>query len=90
MRRIGFLVGGPAADDPDMQARTEALTQGLQQLGWIVRNLQIDYRSSRGDAERSRKFAAELVALNPDVLVAGGTVAVTPLLQILAPCRSCS
>ena len=65
-----------------MQARTEALTQGLQQLGWIVRNLQIDYRSSRGDAERSRKFAAELVALNPDVLVAGGTVAVTPLLQI--------
>ena len=83
MRRIGFLVGGPAADDPDMQARTEALTQGLQQLGWIEgRNLQIDYRSSRGDAERSRKFAAELVALNPDVLVAGGTVAVTPLLQI--------
>jgi putative ABC transport system substrate-binding protein len=83
MRRIGFLVGGPAADDPDMQARVGALTKALQQLGWVEgRNLQIDYRSSAGDAERARKFAAELVALNPDVMVAGGTLAVQPLLQL--------
>ena len=82
-RRVGVLLGGPAADDPDMQARTEALTQGLQQLGWIERrNLLIDYRSSTGDVERSRKFAADIVALNPDVIVAGGTVTLGPLLQV--------
>jgi putative ABC transport system substrate-binding protein len=82
MRRIGVLIGGPAVDDPDMHARTEALTQALQQLGWIEgRNLQIDFRSSVGDTERSRKFAAELVALNPDLIVASGTLSVTPLLQ---------
>src|SRR5262245_2119977 len=82
MRRIGVLLGGSAADDPDFRARTDTLVQALQQLGWIEgRNLQIDYRSSAGDAERSRKFAAELVALNPDLIVATGVVGVTPLLQ---------
>jgi len=83
MRRIGVLLGGPGADDPDFQVRTDTLAQALQQLGWIEgRNLQIDYRSSAGDTERSRKIAAELVALNPDLIVASGTVTVTPLLQI--------
>jgi len=83
MRRIGVLLGGSGADDPDFQARTDTLAQALQQLGWIEgRNLQIDYRSSTGDTERSRKFAAELVALNPDLIVASGTVSVAPLLQI--------
>src|SRR5262245_56276822 len=83
MRRIGVLLGGSAADDPDFRARTDTLVQALQQLGWIEgRNLQIDYRSSAGDIERSRKFAAELVALNPDLIVATGVVGVTPLLQI--------
>jgi putative ABC transport system substrate-binding protein len=52
-------------------------------LGWVEgRNLQIDYRSSEGDAERTRKFAAELVALNPDVIVASGTTAMQPLLPL--------
>jgi len=83
MRRIGVLLGGPGVDDPDFQARTDTLAQALQQLGWIEgRNLQIDHRSSGGDTERSRKFAAELVALNPDLIVASGTVTVAPLLQI--------
>ena len=83
MRRIGVLLGGSGADDPDFQARTDTLAQALQQLGWIEgRNLQIDYRASTGDTERSRKFAAELVALNPDLIVASGTVSVAPLLQI--------
>ncbi len=83
MRRIGVLLGGLAPDDPNTQAQTRALTQVLQQLSWIEgRNLQIDYRSGLGDTERSRKYAAELVALNPDVIVASGTVTVTPLLQI--------
>jgi putative tryptophan/tyrosine transport system substrate-binding protein len=82
-RRIGVLLGGSGADDPDFQARTDTLAQALQQLGWIEgRNLQIDYRSSAGDTERSRKFAAELVALNPDLIVASGTVTLAPLLQI--------
>jgi putative ABC transport system substrate-binding protein len=50
IRRIGVLIGGPA-NDPEMQARTDALTQALHQSGWIEgRNLQIDYRFSEGDA----------------------------------------
>ena len=83
IRRIGVLSGGPATDDLDSQARWGALKQGLQQLGWVEgRNLQIDYRVSEGDAERSRKFASELVALNLDVIVASGTTAVQPLLPL--------
>jgi putative tryptophan/tyrosine transport system substrate-binding protein len=83
MRRTGVLLGGSGVNDPDFQARTDTLAQALQQLGWIEgRNLQIDYRSSAGDTERSRKFAAELVALRPDLIVASGTVTVAPLLQI--------
>jgi putative ABC transport system substrate-binding protein len=76
IRRIGVLSGGPATDDPDNQARWVTLTQALQQLGWIEgRNLQIDYRLTEGNADRARKFAAELIALNPDVIVASGTTA---------------
>ena len=83
IRRIGVLSGGPATDDLDSQARWGALKQGLQQFGWVEgRNLQIDYRVSEGDAERSRKFASELVALNLDVIVASGTTAVQPLLPL--------
>jgi len=74
----GVLIGGPATDDPEMQARTDALTQALHQLG----NLQIDYRSSAGNEERARKFAAELVALKPDVLVASSAATVASLLQV--------
>ena len=85
------MSGGPAADDPDNQARWVALTQALQQLGWIEgRNLQIDYRLTEGNADRARKFAAELVALYPDVIVASGTTAVQPLLPLTRTCRSCS
>ena len=83
MRRIGVLIGGPATDDPEMQARTDALTQALHQLGWIEgHNLQIDYRSSAGNEERARKFATELVALKPDVLVASSAATVASLLQV--------
>jgi len=59
-----------------------AFLQALQQLGWTVgRNLRIDYRWPGGDAERVRKYAAELVALAPDVILASGTANVGPLLQ---------
>jgi putative ABC transport system substrate-binding protein len=68
MRRIGVLLGGLAADDPEAQRGLAALRQGLAALGRIEgRDLQIDYRSGVGDTERSRKFAAELVANIPDI-----------------------
>src|SRR5262245_2920615 len=74
MRRIGFLLSSLPADDPEGQARITALVQGLQQLGWTDgRNLRIDIRWGLGDADRQRKSAGELVALGPDVLLAGGT-----------------
>jgi putative ABC transport system substrate-binding protein len=75
MRRIGMLTGF-TSDDPGGQARLTAFAQGLQQLGWTVgRNVRIETRWGAGDAERYRRYAAELVALAPDViLVAGGSV----------------
>jgi putative ABC transport system substrate-binding protein len=70
MRRIGVLMTLPA-DDPDGQAEITAFAQGLQELGWAVgRNVRIDYRWGAVDAERRRKYAEELVALAPDVVLA--------------------
>src|SRR5262245_38926748 len=81
MRRIGVL-SPLAADDAEERARDAAFAQGLQQLGWTVgRNIRIEYRWSRGNAETMRKYAAELIALAPDVILAGGSIAVGPLLQ---------
>ena len=81
MRRIGVLMG-PAADDPEAQARIAALLQGLQQLGWAVgRNVRVDIRWAAGNADDSRKYAAELVALASDVIVANGSMSMVPLLQ---------
>jgi putative ABC transport system substrate-binding protein len=81
MRRIGVL-NNPAADDPDSQARVAAFAQALQELGWIDgRNVRIDYRWSSGDPDRIRRYAAELVALAPDVIVTTGAASAGPLLQ---------
>jgi putative tryptophan/tyrosine transport system substrate-binding protein len=81
MRRIGVLTN-LSSDDPDAQARIGAFLQGLQEFGWAVgRNVRIDYRWGGGDAERTRKHAAELVALAPDVILTSGGTAVAPLLQ---------
>ena len=82
MRRVGVLAAGPA-DNPYVQVRLAAFKQGLQQLGWIEgRNLRIEYRSDAlGDAEHTRKYASELVALAPDVIFANGTSQVGPLIQ---------
>src|SRR5512132_1378726 len=72
MRRVGMLM--PYADDPQARTRNAAFLQGLAQLGWTVgRNVQIDYRWGAGDADRIRKFAAELVALAPDVILSTGS-----------------
>ena len=81
MRRIGVLL--PAtADDLEFQARLAAFVQALQQLGWTDGdNLRIDIRWGAGDAERMRRYAAELVALAPDAILAAGGATVGPLLQ---------
>jgi putative ABC transport system substrate-binding protein len=82
MRRIGVLTSGADADDPDGRARIAAFLQGLQRLGWTDgRNIRIDYRWGAGDADNMRKYAAELVALAPDVILASGTATAAPLLQ---------
>jgi putative tryptophan/tyrosine transport system substrate-binding protein len=75
VRRIGVLMN-LAADDPETVRRMAAFVQGLQELGWTDgRNVRIEYRYGVGDADRYRRYAAELVALAPDViLAAGGTV----------------
>jgi len=79
--RIGVL-SGLAADDPQGQATGSALLQALQQLGWIDgRNVRIDYRWSSGNVDDARKYAAELVSLAPDVMVATGGASVGALLQ---------
>jgi len=81
MRRIGVLMNF-AADDPAAQARLTAFLEALQQLGWTNgRNVRIDIRWSASDPERIRKYAAELVALTPDAIVASTTPSVAALLQ---------
>jgi len=82
MRRIGLLYTF-AADDPEGQARNAALLQALQPLGWTVgRNLRIDYRWGQGDAASTRKNAADLVALAPDLILTNGAAGVGPLLEV--------
>jgi ABC-type uncharacterized transport system substrate-binding protein len=81
MRRIGVLM--PLfAGDPEAQVRSTVFAQSLQQLGWTVgRNLQIDYRFAGGEADRIRQYAAELVALAPDVIMTVGSSTVAPMQQ---------
>src|SRR5262249_2044274 len=81
MRRIGVL-DSLTPDNPIGQARNAAFIRGLLQLGWTDgRNIQINTRWAAGDDERLRKYAAELVALAPDAILATGSPAVGPLLQ---------
>jgi putative tryptophan/tyrosine transport system substrate-binding protein len=80
-RRVGVLMG-LAADDTEAQDRIAAFEQGLQQAGWTQgRNLQIDYRRGAGDTVSTRRFADELVALAPDVILASGGTVMGALLQ---------
>jgi putative ABC transport system substrate-binding protein len=82
MRRIGVLMN-VAADDPQGQARLAAFQQVLQQLGWSdSRNVRIDVRWGANDIERDRRYATELVALAPDVILAAGTLSVTALQHV--------
>jgi putative tryptophan/tyrosine transport system substrate-binding protein len=82
MRRIGVLIPAPS-DDREFQARLAAFLEGLRQLGWADgRNARIDTRWAAGDADLIRKYAGELVALGPDVLMAISSAAVQPLRQV--------
>src|SRR5258705_8146605 len=81
VRRVGVLMPF-TADDQEGQARLLAFAQGLQQMGWAVgSNLRIDARWGAGDAERNRKYAAELLALAPDVILANAGPELRPFLQ---------
>ena len=82
MRQVGVLMGA-VANSPDGQARIAAFQQGMQQLGWTEgRNVRIDTRwPAAGNADDIRRFAEELVALSPDVILATGSISIAPLLQ---------
>ncbi len=82
VRRIGMLTN-LSENDAEGQARIAAFRQGLQQLGWTDgRNVQIDVRWTEADAERTRRYAAELVALSPDLILAVGAATVASLQQL--------
>jgi putative ABC transport system substrate-binding protein len=79
MRRIGVLMGGDE-NGPEGKPRVSALTQALANLGWTEgRNVRIDVRWGRGDDNRRRALAQELVGLQPDLVLAGGTPATVAL-----------
>ena len=81
MRRIGVLMN-LAADDAEGQARIAAFVQALQRLGWSDgRNLRIDHRWAAGDTDRFHRYAEELLALAPDVILAAATPSVQALQQ---------
>ena len=82
MRRIGVLMNR-AADDAEGQAFVAAFQQVLQQLGWSDgRNVRIDVRWGANDPDRDRKYAAELVVLAPDIILASGTLSVAALQNV--------
>ena len=82
VRRIGVLMN-LAADDPEGKVRSDALLSALQEMGWIDgRNLLLDYRWGAGDAGLFRKYAEELVALAPEVILATGTPVVEALQHV--------
>jgi putative tryptophan/tyrosine transport system substrate-binding protein len=81
MRLIGVLTN-LTEHDPEERRRVAAFTQALLKLGWQDgRNVQIDYRRTDGDAERTRRYAAELVALAPDAIIAVGAATTAALQQ---------
>jgi putative ABC transport system substrate-binding protein len=90
MRRTGVLMSF-AADEPVAPPLVSAFAQGLQERGWAVgSNVRIEYRWGANDLDRFRKYAAELVALAPDVIVATAGSIVGHCSRQAAACRSCS
>lgn len=82
VRRVGLLMN-TASDSPEAQPRLSAFRQGLEQLGWSDgRNVRIDIRWGANDVGLDRRYAAELVSLAPDVVVAAGTLGVTAMQRV--------
>src|SRR6516162_11463191 len=81
MRRIGVLMGY-AESDSEAKAWIAAFREGLQKLGWTEgRNIRVDIRWASADTEAMQRFAQELVALQPDLILSATTPAVAALLQ---------
>jgi len=79
MRRVAILMNR-AADDAEGEARLAAFKGAMEQLGWSDgRNMQIAISWGEDEIDLERKYAAELVALAPDVIVVGGTVGMTAM-----------
>src|SRR5262245_26483366 len=84
-RRIGVLTN-LSASDSEGHARDAAFVQDLQKLGWTEGvNLQIERRFTGGEAELGSKYAQELVALGPDVILTTGSAGLVPLLRVTRP-----
>lgn len=84
IRRLGVLVG-TSERDPETTARVEALRRSLQAFGWVEgETLSIDYRYANGDADALRRSAEELVASQPDAIVASGTFVIVELKRLTA------
>jgi putative ABC transport system substrate-binding protein len=82
IRRIGVLMQ-IGADDPEAPALVGAFSQGLAESGWIIgRNARIDYRWHQGNAEAARAYAAELLALTPDIIFVSGIQGTTAVKQL--------
>jgi len=80
--RLVGLLNILGKDDPEAQARRAVFEQTLEQLGWSVgRDLKIETRQIGGDVDSLRRYAAELVALTPDVILSVGSIALAPLQQ---------
>ena len=82
MRRVGVLMN-LAEGDPEGEARIAAFRRALQQLGWTAgHNVRIDYRWATGDAGRFHRYAEELLALAPDILLASATPSIQALREV--------
>jgi putative ABC transport system substrate-binding protein len=81
--RLVCILEGVSQDTPNADARYTAFAEGLQQLGWTPgRNVKIEARWGGGDEAAIRKYAAELVALAPDIIVAGGGAVAEVILKV--------
>jgi putative ABC transport system substrate-binding protein len=81
MRRVGIIIG-PTAEEPETKDRINAFLHELTHLGWAEgRNVRIEIRASAGNISAARKYAAELVAFAPDVILAVGGSTIAPLLE---------
>ena len=82
VRRVGVLMN-IGADDPEAPALVGAFAQGLAEAGWVIgRNARLDYRWFQGNAEAARAYAAELLALTPDIILVSGNQGATAIKQL--------